>query len=164
MVQLLALVERTALQTRLQGFLGRNVIRGFTARGVATLSPFSIREIARRTGFPRVTLQDFLTNPARSKQSTVDKIESLLDNPHLQERSRGLRTEFVDAPRFTQETIASIRPPPEATAVRFIGSKLRSPGREMGSTPWIAIDDLDDFAASLGDALGDVERIVFDVG
>lgn len=164
MVQLLALVERTALQTRLQGFLSRNIIRGVTAAGLPTLTPFSIREIARRTGFARTTLQDFLTDPTKARPATVARIESLLDNPRLRERSRGLRTEFVDAPRFTQETIASIRPPPEATAARFIGSELASPGREMGSTPWIDISDFEDFAASLGDALDNIERIVFDVG
>ncbi|MDA1264432.1 MAG: helix-turn-helix transcriptional regulator [Planctomycetota bacterium] len=126
----------------------------------------SIREVARRTGFPRSTLQDFLADPMRTRASTVDRLAGLLDDSRLQIRARGVNTEFIDAPRFTRETIADLVPPDDATAVRVISDRQTSPGRDYSSTPWLSLgdfDSVDDALAFSGIPPEGVVRVIFDV-
>jgi hypothetical protein len=123
----------------------------------------SIREISRRTGVARSTIQDFISDPSRARASTAARMESLLDDSRLSLYQPGERVMFVDAPRFTAETLRNLEIPEDATAVRVISEQLASPGREFGSTGWLDIED--DLDQQIIDAVGSeqaITRVLFD--
>ena len=164
MVSRLLGVGRLAVRDTLASFLDRSIIRGRLAGGQFQTAQMSIREISRRTGVARSTVQDFISDPTRSRASTVARMESLLDDSRLFLYQRGERVLFVDAPRFTEATLRNLNVPEDATAVRITSKQLASPGREYGSTSWLDIED--DLAQQVIDAVGStdaVTRILFDV-
>ena len=161
--QLVTAATRLGVRDTLARYLERSLLRDVAPgrRGVAR--PVSIREIQRRTGVPRSTIQDFLADPSRARPRTVQRMEALLDDPRLVLSQPGTRVTFVDAPRFTAQSLRNVQVPEEATAVRIISESIASPGREFGSTSWLDIED--DLGQQVIDAVGStdvVARVLFD--
>jgi hypothetical protein len=164
MVTLLTGAARFAAQATIKAYLARSFVRTVGAGGRSVMRPVSIREIARLTGFPRSTLQDFIADPTRALPGTVTRITALLDDPRLTFVQSGERVAFVDAPRFSQRLVADFEIPQGATSVRVISEELRSPGREYGSTSWLDIEaDLAQQLIDVTGSLDNVSRLLFDV-
>lgn len=150
----------------------REVLARFTQRevivsergGRVSRIPPSQREISRLTGFPRSTLGDFIRDPERASARTLARIEALLDDPRLQVRYDGERVTYVDAPRWTSDTLANMRVPRGATAFRIVSATDDEHYRGFRSSGWLAdFDDIGGLAATVPGGLDAVERIVFDV-
>ncbi len=158
MVQdLTASLFRASVATRFSAFLERSI--GFQGPSM------SIREIARRTGFPRSTLQDFLADPNRARARTVDRIAGLLDDERLQTRSQGIRTDVIDAPGFGGSVLGDIIPPEGAVGVAFVYEAEGYTESGFARTP---LADLDSFSIEEASGLvpggsGSIRRVVFEI-
>jgi hypothetical protein len=159
-----AAAARELVQTRLLGFLGRGLVRGVSPAGAVTFSRISLREIGRRTGFDHRRLSEFARDPKAIPRTTMERLERLLSDPRLHERTRGLSTLRVDAPSFTQDSVAALGRPPEARRVQLVGSAFGGTDYPIGTSGWIEMPDMSKSVQTLGDAIAGVERIVFDVG
>ncbi len=154
---------RLATRDTMARFLDRSLLRRRTVGGRWITRPMSIREIHRRTGMPRSTIQDFMLDPLKSLPRTVQRMTSLLDDPRLRLAQPGERVMFIDAPRFTAESLRDLSVPEDSQAVRFISETLASPGREYGSTDWLFIDgDIDELAGFVPGGPEAITRVLFD--
>lgn len=143
-------------------------LNAFLRRAVGpNLANLSQREIARRTGFPRSTLGDFLRDPASRSLRTVARVESLLADPRLQVQRPGLRTVKVDAPAFTRESLAALQRPVGATGIAFVYSGEDVSGTK-GYNQTVLSDAFDEDPLSASELVpggtGNIVSIVWYVG
>lgn len=158
--------DRAAIADALRRWTERSVYRIEKGGRVQLVAP-SQRDIARRTGIPRSTLGDFLRNPEGVSQRTVDRMAQLLDDPRLQVVDSGpnRRVAYVDAPRWTRESLGNLRIPDGASAFRVVTRTDESRYNGFRSTEWIGdLDRLAELAEFAPGGYGNIERIVFDVG
>lgn len=135
--------------------LGSAQLRDRLARIVGNVG--GQRAFSRLTGIPRSTLQDFLSGRVETPTSlTLGRLTQPV-------RDEGIRTVRFDAAEFTTDTLSRLQPPPGSNAFRIVSERLASPGREFGSSEWMAADDLtpEEAIEAMGLDPAAITRVVF---
>lgn len=136
--------------------------RGARARAGVSMSQ---RELQRLTGLPRSTVQDFLANPNRARNATVDRIIRAIESPNVRRTAEGVTTMRVDAPVFTPEVFASMPRDPRAQSFRYVYEAEGYTASGFATTDFLDIETLgtENSLLHVPGGADAVRRVVFDI-